>query len=143
MEQTHMIRPPASRILFALLLALSAAAVLLLTGCTSISADSQRYVGAPVFPASDVSKVEFLRHEPRQPHVRLGEIVLSPSGTPDTLKIQKAIREEAAKLGGDAAILVSDRTWRSGTVLTGGWWVTYGTPLYDRAIVAVAIKYTK
>jgi hypothetical protein len=32
MEQTQMVRPPASRILFALLLALCAAAVLLLTG---------------------------------------------------------------------------------------------------------------
>ncbi len=32
MEKTQMVRPPTSRIVFALLLALSAAAVLLLTG---------------------------------------------------------------------------------------------------------------
>ncbi|MFI5180734.1 MAG: hypothetical protein ACHQPI_05035 [Thermoanaerobaculia bacterium] len=143
MEQTHMVRPPASKILLALLLALSAAAVLLLTGCASVSANSQRYIGAPAFPPSDASKVEILRHEPKQPHERLGEIVLKPSGSPDVAEIEKAMREEAAKLGGDAAVLVYDRTQRMGMVVTGGWWVQYARPVYGRVIVAVAIKYKR
>jgi hypothetical protein len=141
MEQTNMIRPAASKILLALLLALSAAAVLLLTGCSTVSADSQRYIGAPAFPPSDPAKVEILRHEPKRPHERLGEVVLKPSGNPDVAEIEKALRDEAAKLGGDAAVLVYDKTRRMGTVVTGSWWVRYATPIYGRVIVAVAIKY--
>ncbi len=140
-EQTQMVRPPASKILLALLVALGAAAVLLLTGCSSVSAESHPYIGAPTFPSSDPAKVVVLRHEPRRPHVRLGEIVLEPSGSPDVLEIEKAMREEAAKLGGDAAVLVYDRTRRMGTVVTGDWWVAYAMPIYERVIVAVAIKY--
>lgn len=141
MEQTNMIRPPSSRILLALLLALSAAAVLLLTGCSTVSADSHRYIGAPAFPPSDASRVEILRHEPKRPHERLGEIVLKPSGDPDVAEIEKAMREEAARLGGDAAVLVFDRTRRMGTVVSGNWWVRYARPVYGRVIVAVAIRY--
>ena len=57
--------------------------------------------------------------------------------------IEKAMREEAAKLGGDAAVLVYDRTQRMGMVVTGGWWVQYARPVYGRVIVAVAIKYKR
>lgn len=143
MEQTHMVRPPASRILFALLLALCAAAVLLLTGCSSVSADSHRYIGAPTFAPSDSAKIEILRHEPRRACERLGEIVLKPSGNPDVAEIEKAMRDEAAKLGGDAAVLVYDRTKRMGTIVTGTWWTLYARPVYGRIIVAVAIRYVK
>jgi hypothetical protein len=142
MEPTHMIRPANTKILLALLLVLTAAAALLLTGCATVSANSQRYIGAPQFPPTDARHVEILRHEPKRPHERIGEVVLHPSGNPDVAEIEKTLREETAKLGGDAAVLVYDKTRRMGTVVSGTWWVRYHTPIRERVIVAVAIKFT-
>jgi len=141
MEQTQMIRPASTKIFLAVLLVLTAAAALLLTGCSSVSAESHRYIGTPESPPTDAAKVQILRHEPKRPHVKLGEIALTPSGEPDVAEIEKALREEAAKLGGDAAVLVYDRTKRIGTYVTGGWWVQYASPIYGRAIIAAAVKY--
>jgi hypothetical protein len=137
-----MIRPANTKILLALLLVLTAAAALLLTGCATVSADSTRYIGAEQFPPSDPSRAEILRHEPKRPHERIGEIVLRPSGDPDVARIESRLREETAKLGGDAAVLVYDKTRRMGTVVTGNWWMRYHTPIYGRVIVAVAVKFT-
>ena len=142
MEPIPMMRPLNTKILLALLLVLTAAAALLLTGCSTVSADSTRYIGALQFPPSDPSRVEILRREPKRPHERIGEIVLRPSGDPDVAEIEKKLREETARLGGDAAVLVYDKTRRMGTVVTGNWWVRYRTPIYGRVIIAVAIKFT-
>ncbi len=141
MEQTGMIRPAGLKILFAILLVLTAAAALLLTGCASVPSETMRYVGAPQPPPTDPARVEILRHVPTRPHEKLGEVVLTPSDDPPISAIETKIREETAKLGGDAAVLVYDRTRRMGTVVTGTWWVAYARPLYGRVIVAVAVKY--
>ncbi len=141
MEQTQMIRPPSTKIFLAVLIVLTAAAALLLTGCSSVSAETIRYVGAPQPPPTDPSRVEILRQRPKRPHEKLGEVVLKPSGDPDVAAIEKKIREETAMLGGDAAVLVYDKTKRMGTLITGDWWVVRATPLYERVIVAVTIKY--
>jgi len=141
MEQTQMIRPSSTKVFLAVLLVLTAAAALLLTGCSSVSADTKRYVGAPQPPPTDPLRVEILRRVPKRPHERIGEVVLTPSGAPHVDEIEKRLREETAKLGGDAAVLVYDRTKRMGTFVTGDWWVVRASPLYERVIVAVAIKY--
>ena len=140
MDHTQMIRPPSTKVFLAVLIVLTAAAALLLTGCSSVSAETIRYVGAPQPPPTDPSRVEILRQRPQRPHEKLGEVVLKPSGDPDVAAIEKKIREETAKLGGDAAVLVYDRTKRMGTIYTGDWWVVRASPLYERVIVAVAIK---
>jgi hypothetical protein len=141
MEQTQMIRPPSTKIFLAILLVLTAAAALLLTGCSSVSAQAIRYVGAPQPPPTDPSRVEILRRVPSRPHEKLGEVVLQPSGDPDVAAIEKKMREETAKLGGDAAVLVYDKTKRMGTVYSGDWWVVRAQPLWGRTIVVVAVKY--
>jgi len=81
------------------------------------------------------------RREPRQPHERLGEIFLEPSGSPSVEEMEAAIRTEAAKMGADAAVIVYDRTRRIGRVVEGPWWARSSHPIYGRKIVAVAIRY--
>ena len=120
---------------------LAVAAVAGISGCASVNAESERYIGAPQFAPTNPASVEILRREPHRPHVQLGEVILSPSGDPDVAELEKGIREEAAKLGADAAVLVYDKTKRVGTVYSGGWWVRSATPIYGRKIVAVAIRY--
>ncbi len=118
------------------------AGAMALSGCTSVNEEEIRYIGvAPVPPTSAVS-VEILRREPHRPHERLGEVILNPSGSPSVADMEQAIREGAARLGADAAVLVFDRTHRIGTVVEGPWWSRTARPIYGRKVVAVAIKFT-
>lgn len=123
------------------LAALLAALVTPLSGCATVDVASERYLGVPQFAPSAPASVEILRREPKRPHVQLGEVFLSPSDGAEVADIEKALREEAARLGADAAVVVQDRTKRVGTYVTGSWWVRYRTPVYGRQIVAVAIRY--
>ena len=111
--------------------------------CSSVSSSSERLIGAPAFPPTLPESVSILRREPPKPHVRLGHVYIEPSGTPPVEDIEKAIREEAAKLGADAAVIVLDRTKRIGTVYEGPWWDRRAYPVVDRKIVAVAIRYRR
>ncbi|MFN7990121.1 MAG: hypothetical protein U0529_21795 [Thermoanaerobaculia bacterium] len=133
-------KPAPSRRALALLAAALAAS---LSACATVDVASERYLGVPQVAPTAPASVEILRREPKRPHVRLGEVFLSPSDGAKTDEIEKALREEAAKLGAEAAVVVQDRTKRIGTYVTGGWWVRYHTPIYGRQIVAVAIRYEK
>ncbi len=112
-----------------------------LAACTTISVSSTRYLGVAQLPPTDPASVVIMRHEPRRPHVRLGEVLLEPSGHPSVAEMEQAIRTEAAKLGADAAVLVYDRTRRIGTVYQGPWWARSSHAVYGRKIVAVATHY--
>jgi len=114
---------------------------LVLPACATVSAGSERYIGGPVFAPTDPASVELLRREPKRPHVQIGEVFLSPSRGAGVADLEKALRQEAAKLGAHAAVVVHDRTRRVGTVVSGGWWVRHARPVYARNIVAVAIRY--
>ncbi|HSS45648.1 MAG TPA: hypothetical protein VLO07_09925 [Thermoanaerobaculia bacterium] len=120
------------------------AAVLILpcVSCSSVSVSSERAIGAPTFPPTRPESVEIRRRAPKQPHERLGEIYLEPSGSPSVEEMEAAIRTEAAKMGADAAVIVFDRTRRIGRVVEGPWWARSSYPVYGRKIVAVAIRYT-
>jgi len=109
--------------------------------CSSVSASSERLVGAPTFPPTHPESVLILPREPRKPHDRLGHVYIEPSGQPEVTEIEQAIRKEAAKLGADAAVIVLDRTRRIGTVYQGPWWDRTAYPVMGRKIVAVAIRY--
>lgn len=112
-----------------------------LAGCATVSVASERYIGVPQAAPTNPSSVEILRREPKRPHVQLGEVFLSPSDSVPVDRIEAALREEAAKLGAEAAVVVQDRTRRIGTVVSGTWWSRWQTPVYGRRIVAVAIRY--
>ena len=133
-------KPAPSRLFLSLL---AGALAVSLAGCASVDVASERYLGAPQFAPTAPASVEILRREPKRPHVQIGEVFLSPSDGAKTGEIEKALREEAARLGAEAAVVVQDRTKRIGTYVSGGWWVRYHTPIYARQVVAVAIRYEK
>ena len=128
----------------AILTALLSIAVILSlgTGCSTVSVSTNQYLGIPAYPPTNPASVEILRTEPLRPHERLGEITLEPQGDPPVTKIEEKMREAAAKMGANAAVLVVDRTMRMGAVVTGGWYGRQISPNFQRVIIAVAIKYT-
>ncbi len=123
-------------------LGIAAAALLLVTGCQSVSTSHTQEIGGPRFAPSNPAQVQILRTEPTRPHVRLGEVRAEPSSeNVDVSKIEDAIRNEAAKLGADAAVVVYDKTQVVGAMVVGGWLNRSIDPIEGRIILAVAIKY--
>ena len=115
------------------------AAVLALAGCNYVSVRSQAYLGVPVSPPTDPKTVEILPGEPTRPHDRLGEVVATPTGDPSRAQYEDALRSEAAKLGANAVVVVSDRYQVVG-YWVDPWWPT-PTPVVGRVVVGVAIRY--
>ena len=70
-----------------------APALLLTAACSSVSVSSERLIGAPSFPPTDPASVMILRREPRQPHDRVGEVFLEPSGNPPIEEMERCIRD--------------------------------------------------
>ena len=118
------------------------AGLFLVSGCNTVSTTSTQYIGVPKRPPSDPAQVEILRTEPTRPHIRLGEIKAEPASTStDVTKIETALRQQAAKLGADAAVIVLDRVQVTGAMVVGGWLNRSVETIQGRVIVAVAIKY--
>lgn len=120
---------------------LAAGLALTCVSCASVSSSSERMPGAPVFAPTSPGSVAILRREPRKPHDRIGHVFIEPSGNPPVAEMEQAIRNEAGKLGADAAVIVFDRTRRIGRVYEGPWWDRRSYPVYGRKIVAVAIRF--
>ena len=114
-----------------------------IAGCSYVSVTTKQYLGMPLYPPTDPASVEILRTEPLHPHERLGEIGLEPTGNPPVTEIEQKLREAAAKMGANAAVLVADRTMRMGATVTGPWYGRQISPDFQRVILAVAIRYTK
>jgi len=123
-------------------LVLFLAVTLLLGGCSFVSVNTRPYLGVPTYPPTDPATVEILRTEPQQSCIQLGEIALEPTGNPPVAKMEQKLREAAAKMGANAAVLVVDRTMMMGAVVTGPWWGRQISPDYQRVIVAVAVRCT-
>jgi hypothetical protein len=123
-------------------LGLAATALVLATGCQSVSTSHVQYIGGPRVSPSDPAQVQILRAEPTRAHVRLGEVRAEPySESMEAAKIEDAIRKEAAKLGADAIVVVRDKTQVMGAMVTGPWWGRSVETIQGRVIIAVAIKY--
>jgi len=123
-------------------LTLIAAVATSLAGCNTVSTTSTQYIGVPTYPPSDPLKVEILRTMPTRPHVQLGEIKAEPASTStDVAKIETVLREKAAKMGADAAVVVLDRIQVTGAMVVGGYLNRSVEEIQGRVIVAVAIKY--
>jgi len=79
---------------------------------------------------------------PTRPHVQLGEIRAEPSSTStDVAIIETALRQKAAKLGADAAVVVVDHVQVTGAMVVGGFLNRSVETIQGRVIIAVAIKY--
>jgi len=121
---------------------LAAAALLVFTGCQTVSTSNTPYLGLPQFPPTDPAQVQILRTEPTRPHVRLGEVRAEPSSeNVDVAKIETAIQQAAAKMGANAAVVVYDRTQVVGAQVVGGWLNRSIDPIEGRVLIAVAIRY--
>jgi len=127
----------------ALLAVLLATLALALTACSSLSATTTPYVGAPHPPPTDPAHVEILRTQPTRQHDRLGEVVVTASTdpAPAVTEVEAKLRAEAAKLGADAAVVVVDRIQPVAVYVTGGYWYRSANTVTGRRLVAIAIKY--
>jgi hypothetical protein len=124
-------------------LAIAALPLALASGCNTMTSSRNLYPGVPgsPFPPTDPAAVQLLRTEPTKPHLRIGEIFLDPTGAPDLATIEQRFREETAKVGGDASVLVLDSTRSMGSVYSGPWWARDEDTVYGKVIVAVAIRW--
>jgi hypothetical protein len=122
----------------------TAAVLLVVTGCQTVSTSYTQAIGAPQYPPSDPLTVQILRTVPTRPHVRLGEVRAEPATTSvDVTKIEAALRKAGAKLGADAVVVVYDQTQVTGAVVTGPWWGRSVEQTTGRVVIGVAIKYTQ
>ena len=120
-----------------------AAMVLLLAGCSSIDARTTEYVGAPHAAPTSAAQVAVLRTEPTRPHVRLGEVLIDASLEPPPAisEVEQKLREQAASIGGDAAVVVYDRIQPVATYVEGPLWNRDIRDVEGRKLKAVVIKY--
>lgn len=126
-----------------LLLFVAVAALLLATGCNTVSINSNEYLGVQTYPPSDPAQIQILRKEPARPHVQLGEVRAEPSSdSVSAQKIETSMRDAAAKMGADAIVIVYDRTEVTGAMVTGPWYGRSVQQIMGRVVVGVAIKYT-
>ncbi len=132
------------RILIVTLVLMVLALLSFVTGCTYVSVESRAYLAVPSYAATNPADVQILRTEPTRPHERLGEISLQPEGNPPVLEMEAKLREAAAKMGADAAVIVADKTRYMGSYETGPWWDGRQiSAQYGRIIIAVAIRYIR
>ncbi len=117
--------------------------VTLLGGCSYVSVSTRQYLGVPPHEPTDPGSVQVLRSEPTLPNERLGEITLEPQGNPSVTEMEDKLRQAAAHMGADAAVIVADTTEYMGSYVTGPWWGREIHPEYGRVIIAVAIRYTQ
>lgn len=135
-----------SRLAGLLGLLLIAALAGILTSCASVDGTAAQYVGVSHYPPSNPAAVQILHAAPKEPHERLGEVVIDASTdpAPPVSKVEEKVRAEAAKIGADAAVIMTDRIQNEGYYTTGGGWYwgnQTAEPILGRKIVAVAIKY--
>jgi hypothetical protein len=109
---------------------------------TQISAHTTPYASGPPQPPTQPAAVRILRFGTTQPNQQLGEIVLIiPTGTPEPKQqVEDKLRDEAAKLGADAVVVVDDRIQSEGAAIDYNWYMTYPA-LNGEKVVAKAIKF--
>jgi hypothetical protein len=114
-----------------------------LVACAGLDATTTPYAGAPHYPPSDPASVQVLRTQPTKSHDRLGEIVVDASTHSATLgnEVEQKLRQEAAKLGADAVVVVHDRLQPMGAYFMGGYWDQRIERVTEHTVVGVAIKY--
>lgn len=117
---------------------LRATSLLALVACGSIEVKTTPAPGAPHYAATDPGKVELLRSPPARNYDRLGDIQLDSSTdpAPPITDLGETLREEAAKLGADAVVILQYREVAAEAAKEG----SAPAKTIHRAL-AVAIKY--
>jgi len=104
-------------------------------GC--VVSQSARFVVAPQYASTSPASVQVLREYPSQPYESLGEVLIEPqtvNGSEE--RLADALREQGARLGADAVVVVFDHIVRAG-YWRSDWDIQ---PYYGRGVRAVAIK---
>jgi hypothetical protein len=115
----------------------------LLVSCSSMDSTGTRYAGAPHFQPTTPAHVEVLRAQPTRAHDAIGQVVVDASidPSPPVGDIEARLREEAAKIGADAVVVVHDQVQPEGWYVLGGYW-NHNVDTYSaEKVVGVAIKY--
>lgn len=97
------------------------------------------YPDVPRFRPTNPRSVALLRREPRQAHLRLGEVWMRPEPRMRRAYVEGVLREQAARMGGDALVIVVDRFFRE-PVWDRGYRRGY---FRERQIVGIAIRYRR
>lgn len=139
----RVMRNARSRVLSRLPHAAAVACACVLAACATVDATTTQYVGVPRFAPTVPAAVQILRVEPRRPHERLGEIVVDASTdpAPPIEQVENKLREEGAKIGADAVVVVVDRIQPVGAYVSGPWWGGSIQTITGRKLIGVAIKY--
>ncbi|HEF4758295.1 TPA: hypothetical protein SAN82_000694 [Pseudomonas putida] len=119
------------------------ATLLALSGCASVDAHTTAYVGVEHPAPTMASEVQVLRSEPLRPHIRLGEVLIDATvdPAPPIAEVEQKLREESAKLGGDAVVVVFDHIGRVGTYVNGPLWARDARAIEGRKLKGIVIKY--
>jgi len=132
-----------SRVLYPLSVGLAVAA--LAPACSSVQARTIHFAGRPDFAPTDASTVQILHRPPMRPHEVLGQIMVEPQGSPSTEVIEDKLREETARMGGSAAVIVHEGQQGLGAVWTGGPWWAGGAqiqPATGDVVSAIVVRFT-
>jgi hypothetical protein len=119
------------------------AGLLALGGCATVDARTTAYVGVEHPAPTLASEVVVLRTEPLRPHVRLGEILIDASidPAPPITEVEQKLRDETAKLGGDAVVVVYDHIQPVARYVTGPLWSRDIETIEGRKLKGIVIKY--
>jgi hypothetical protein len=119
------------------------AAVPTLNGCATVNAQTTAYVGVEHPAPTIASQVEVLRTEPTRPHVRLGEVLVDASldPAPPITDVEQKLREESAKLGGNAVVVVYDHIQPVAAYVSGPLWNRDIQTIQGRKLKGIVIKY--
>ncbi len=117
----------------------------LLAACSSVEATSTPFVGASHPPPTNPAQVQILRSEPTRPNDQLGDVVIDASvePAPPVTEIETKMRDEAAKMGADAVVVVRDDTEPVAAYVTGPLWDRDIQTISGRKVVGVAIAYRR
>lgn len=116
-----------------------AVAGMILAGCASISENTHAYLGIARYPPTAPASVVVLPTPPKQPVVRLGEVILSVDGNPARDKLEAKLRAGAARLGANGVYIASDQT-HIYPVEYWDYWGTTDEEYWHRIIVGVAFR---
>ena len=120
--------------------------------CSTIGTHTEQYTSVPPQPPTTANHIKILQTQPAVPYEELGAIVVdgSTEPIPPPEKFEEALKQQAAALGADAIVVVSDRVQPDGLVgelspseyyQVGEYWNRSVETVSGRQIVAVAIKY--
>jgi hypothetical protein len=97
------------------------------------------YPDVPRFAPTHPAHVELLRREPKRSHLRLGEVWIRPEPNMGRGYVEGVLREQAARMGADALVIMVDRFFHEPVYEWG-----HSPGAYrERQIIGIGIRYKR